>query len=83
MPVVLRMNGFAFRVNTHDHPPPHVHVRISGTWARITLGAAGEEPYVMRRCTMRDHDVARALGIVYDWRAHLLCEWSKYHDGGP
>jgi hypothetical protein len=82
MPAVLRMNGFVFRVNTHDHPPPHVHVRSSGTWARIAVGPLRAEPYVMPGCTMRSQDVARALEIARTWQAHLLAEWRNYHDGG-
>jgi len=37
MPVVLRMDGFVFRVNTHDHPPPHVHVRVAGTVGALEI----------------------------------------------
>lgn len=81
MPAVLRMNGFAFRVYTHDHPPPHVHVRISGTYARIAVGPEGAEPYVMPGRNMRGQDLARALAIARDWQAHLLSEWGRYHDG--
>ncbi|HEX8318302.1 DUF4160 domain-containing protein [Longimicrobium sp.] len=81
MPVVLRMDGFVFRVNTYDHPPPHVHVRVAGTWARIAVGPLRAEPYLMPGCTMRDKDVAGALEIARTCQAHLLSEWRNYHGG--
>ncbi|HET7233091.1 MAG TPA: DUF4160 domain-containing protein [Longimicrobium sp.] len=70
MPVVLRVDGFAFKFYSGDHDPPHVHVRYGGTGAVIDI-ATGH----VRSSAMRQPDLARACALVRDHRDALLSAW--------
>jgi hypothetical protein len=70
MPVVLRVDGFAFKFYSGDHDPPHVHVRYGGATAIIEL-----ETGRARSSRLRDHDLARARELVETHRDELRAAW--------
>jgi hypothetical protein len=37
MPTLVREGGFAVRIYTLDHPPPHVHVARAGAVVKVDL----------------------------------------------
>jgi len=57
MPTAIREDGFAVRIYTFDHPPPHVHVAKAGAIVRIDLAIRRATEIVGR---ISDHDVKRA-----------------------
>lgn len=61
MPAIHREGGFAFRIYTRDHPPPHVHAVRDGAVAKVTLGDEDEAAEVLEVSGMRDPDVIRAV----------------------
>lgn len=79
MPTIHRESGFSFRIYTHDHEPPHVHVVRDGTFAKVTLGDEDTPSEVMEVKEMRDRDVVRAVAIVEaNWRTFLQ-RWRVIH----
>ncbi|HEX2188316.1 MAG TPA: DUF4160 domain-containing protein [Longimicrobiaceae bacterium] len=79
MPTIYRVHGFAFRIYTHDHEPPHVHAVKDGAVAKITLGDEDEAAEIVEVGDMRDRDVIRALRIVdSNWR-EFLERWREIH----
>lgn len=79
MPTIHRESGFAFRIYTHDHEPPHVHAVRDGEVAKISLGDEDEAAEVLEVGDMRDRDVIRALRIVEaQWR-EFLQRWREIH----
>lgn len=81
MPRVLQADGYVFYVYTHDHPPPHVHVRCSGLACKIAIGDAETAPELLTQGTMRRTDAGRALWIVKDCQELFLAHWRRHH--GP
>lgn len=76
MPTVVREAGFAVRIYTSDHPPPHVHVQKAGAVLKIDLATA----QVMRIVgAISDRDVRRAEQIVGKHAAVLKEAWRKLH----
>jgi hypothetical protein len=47
MPTVLRLQGCIWRIYTHDHPPPHAHVKVGDGIIVINLDTEGS----LRRVT--------------------------------
>jgi Domain of unknown function (DUF4160) len=87
MPTVMRVNGYTFRIHTDDHPPPHVHVELSGARCKIAIGEGDEAPSVIKTGTMRRTDAGRAAWTVYECQEMLLAHWRRIHgreadDGG-
>lgn len=81
MPRVLQADGYTLYIYTHDHPPPHVHVRYSGTTCVIGIGDADIAPELIAQGSMRRTDAGRALWIVKDCQEMLLAQWRRHH--GP
>lgn len=79
MPTVYREKGFQFLMFLDDHAPPHVHVRYSGTVARIRIGDANHRPVADVSRSMRAPDIARAMRIVETRQARFLDAWRKIH----
>lgn len=75
MPTVLLVEGFAFKVNTKDHAPPHVHVWKGGLEVKLTLNGQQD----MRGATMRPADVRRAQKIMAENLGSLWDAWRLYH----
>ena len=76
MPTVLRESGFAVRIYTLDHPPPHVHVWKAGAVVKIDL-ATHEAIEIVG--DISDRDVKRAERLVARNAARLKREWMKIH----
>ncbi|HEX5725309.1 MAG TPA: DUF4160 domain-containing protein [Longimicrobiaceae bacterium] len=77
MPTVLRVDGFAVRILTDDHPPPHVHVVKAGEKCKIEIGTL----IVSHVIGMRASDLVRALEIVEEHRWFLWQRWRQIHYG--
>ena len=77
-PVILRRNGFVFRIffPPREHGPAHVHVRKGGAEAVISLADAS----VRDAGSMRAADLSRAQAIVQARREELLEIWEAYHE---
>lgn len=79
MPTILRKRGWTVVIPTADHPPPHVHVQRPGVDVKVHLVGADGLPEVVRIRGAPDHEVWRALAIVYENQQLLLHAWSEYH----
>jgi hypothetical protein len=75
MPTVLREGGFEFRIRTNDHTPPHVHVFLGDTEAKIELSPVK----IVRVFGMSKQDAKKAKELVEAHQLELLAEWRKYH----
>ena len=62
MPTVHREGGFDFKINTDDHPPPHVHVWYQGALVIIEFDVDVSEREVYGDITAAQR--RRALKIV-------------------
>ena len=76
MPTVLRKAGFAVRIYTFDHPPPHVHVWKAGAVVKIDLTIHEALEIVG---AISDADVGRAERLVADHAVWLKKEWTRIH----
>ena len=75
LPTVLLIEGFAFKINTKDHTPPHTHIWKSGLEVRLTL----EGQQQMGGTTMRPADVRRAQAILTENLGPLWEAWKAHH----
>ena len=73
MPTVLREGGFEFRIYTHDHLPPHVHVIKAGESAVILI----ETIEVRDNTGMSGRNLRRAQEIVAENATFLASEWER------
>jgi Domain of unknown function (DUF4160) len=76
MPTVLREAGFEVRIDTLDHPPPHVHVWKAGAVVKIDLATHEAREIVG---TISDRDVRRAELLVAERVVYLKREWTRIH----
>jgi hypothetical protein len=76
VPTVIRESGFAARIYTLDHPPPHVHVAGAGAVVKIDLATCQVIEIVGR---ISDRDVRRAEELVARHAQFLKGEWTKIH----
>jgi len=76
VPTVIREDGFAVRIYTFDHPPPHVHVAKAGATVRIDLATHSVTEIVG---AISDRDVKRAERLVARHAKQLKQEWAKIH----
>jgi hypothetical protein len=74
MPVVLRVGGFAFKIFSNDHDPPHVHVRYAGKQCKMILSTL-----VMTHSDMNESEAATAVRIVVANREVLEAAWAAFH----
>ena len=79
MPTVHREEGYAIRIYTDDHPPPHVHVRKGSGGAKIQLDDGAGEPMVIWHEGLKESEKVRAFRLVVRHREKLLTEWRKIH----
>ena len=70
MPVVLRVDGFAFEIFSDEHEPAHVHVRYSGKKCRIVLDTLD-----LSRSDMNQSEESRAVRIVAEHHDELRAAW--------
>jgi hypothetical protein len=75
MPIVLRVEGFAFGFYSNDHEPAHVHAFYAGTKCRIIL-----DTLQVRNDDMKESDWARAVRIVGSHRGELHAAWTEFQD---
>ena len=73
MPTVLRVDGFAVMIYTHDHLPQHVHIFKSGGEVIIHLRTIE----VTAVYAMGGRDVRRAQHIAAENQEFLLSEWER------
>ncbi|HEX2093925.1 MAG TPA: DUF4160 domain-containing protein [Longimicrobiaceae bacterium] len=79
MPTIYRESGFAFRIYTDDHDPPHVHVRYAGERAKVRIGDEETPASVEDAGIMRVPNLVRAVRIVdANWRLFLE-RWEEIH----
>lgn len=79
MPTVLRQEGFAVDIYTHDHGPAHVHVWKAGTEVVIDLGQGAEKPSIREINRMKKLAVRKAYSIVEQHLVYLREKWKEYH----
>lgn len=72
MPTVLRLDGFAFRVHTLDHDPPHVHAAGCEGVVLVNIDSG-----TVRRVDgkVKQADISRVRSIVAEHRALFLTAW--------
>ena len=73
MPTVLRQDGFAAMIYTHDHLPEHIHVFKGESEVIINL----HDITVSAVYEMSGRDVRRAQEIVAENQKFLLSEWER------
>ncbi len=73
MPTVLRQDGFAVKIYTHDHEPMHVHVFKSGHEVVIDLMTIEVREYR----GMKTKEVHKAQDIVASYQDFLIREWRR------
>jgi hypothetical protein len=76
VPTLVRELGFAIRIYTLDHPPPHVHVARAGAVLKIDLATCQVIEIVG---SISDRDVRRAELLVAKHAAFLNGQWTKIH----
>jgi len=76
VPTLIREGGFAVRIYTLDHPPPHVHVAKAGAVVKIDLATCQVIEIVG---TIADREVRRAELLVAKHAPFLKDEWTKIH----
>ena len=75
MPTILRQDGFAVMIYTHDHLPQHVHLfKAEGEVIINLLDVSVRAIYDMKAANVR-----RALEVVAEHREFLLAEWERIH----
>lgn len=80
MPVILRSEGFVFRIYTADHRPAHVHAFNGDGEAVMVLDGGDGLPCVREVAGMREPDVRRAYRIVEAHREEFLARWRRIHE---
>jgi len=76
-PVIFVFETLKFKINAHDHNPPHVHVEGGGASVRInlrTLDFMDDETDFSRVA------LDKIMVEVKARRDELLEEWKNYHD---
>jgi len=76
MPTLVREGGFAVRIYTLDHPPPHVHVARAGAVVKVDLATC---QVIEIAGTIADRDVRRAERLVTKHAPFLRDQWTKIH----
>lgn len=79
MPTVIREAGFAIRIFSRDHAPPHAHVFKAGGQVIVLLGDEDTAPSLMRKSPMADDDIIKAVRLVGEHQERLLEAWRIYH----
>lgn len=76
MPTILRHGGFAFRLHSNDHPPPHVHVVGPEGWALVEIGNGR----VLRQRGVPPRALAALVEVVRQNRDRLSKAWGDIHE---
>jgi hypothetical protein len=79
VPTIHREDGFAFRIYTDDHRPPHVHALKAGEFAKIGIGDSANSAVVLDPGTLGGRDLVRAVRIVDERWTEFLLRWSEIH----
>jgi len=74
VPTIHRENGFRFYFYSNDHPPPHVHVEVGDSVAKLLL----DPPQVDDAGRVSQRDLAQALAIVRRERDKFKQAWDDY-----
>lgn len=73
MPTVLRQDGFAVMIYTHDHEPMHVHIFKAGHEVVIDITRIEVREYR----GMKMKDIHKAQEIVASYQEFLVSEWKR------
>lgn len=73
MPTVLRQDGFAVMIYTHDHEPIHVHVFKGG--GEVVIDVMKVE--VREERGMKTKEIHKVQDIVALHQEFLLKEWKR------
>jgi hypothetical protein len=76
MPTILRHRGFAFRLYSNDHPPPHVHVVGTDGWALVEIGSGR----VFRQRGVSPKVLAALVAVVMQNRNRHTEAWDDIHE---
>lgn len=76
MPTILRQSGFAFKINTDDHEPMHVHI-----WHQNNLLIIDFENEIIVRNNygFNNNETRRAKRIVQSNQASFQERWREIH----
>ena len=77
MPTLIRQDGFAIRIPTHDHEPPHVHCWRGAVEIVVNLDAKITIREINGPAKSRDQRDAKR--IVAEHRQTLLDAWRIIH----
>jgi hypothetical protein len=77
VPTLLFKDGFSVKMYFNDHPPPHVHVILGSSEARIELGTIS----MTHVYGMKKKSAVKAQQLVRENRGLLLQKWVEMH--GP
>ena len=80
----FKLEGFDLFLNSHDHRPPHFHVRKPGEWEiRVNFLLCSREkgldfkPKYPPNLQISSKDENRILKLVLENRSKLLMEWER------
>jgi Domain of unknown function (DUF4160) len=76
MPTLIREGGFAVRIYTLDHPPPHVHVAKAGAVVKVDLATCQVVEIVG---AISDRQARQAELLVARHAQFLKNEWMRIH----
>ncbi len=76
-PRVLQEGGYRIAIFTHDHLPPHVHVKRGENGAKIQV----DPVIVLANWGFNSRELGRIQQIIMEHQAELLGEWAKLHPG--
>jgi hypothetical protein len=76
-PVVLRRGKYTVVIYTHDHPPPHVHVKSAEKEARIALSPVA----VMDNWGFKPSEIRAILKLITTHQQQLLDGWNSIFPG--
>jgi hypothetical protein len=81
MAELWRERGFVIKVNSNDHPPPHVHARKGRGNAIVYLGDTEEDsPTLHKFYGITRKDALVALEIVCSNPADAWAGWRRIHE---
>jgi len=81
MAELWRERGFVVKVNSNDHPPPHVHVQKGRGNAVVYLGEAESDPPNLHKFYgMAAKDALIAFEIVCNGKGKAWEGWKRIHE---
>ena len=75
MPTILDLFGLKFIMFTHDHQPPHCHVKSVNGAAKFRITDKVE----LIESTLRPKEQKLAEYVIEENIDNIRAEWEKYH----